>query len=216
MIHRAVLALCFTATVLWTGVAAAGTSVREAAFSIEGMACGQCAARLDKVLEKKDGITEVDVDFDHATAYVRFDPRRLSVADVEAAVDATGFEGTLKPFHARFRGSPNARESTPVSLELVLGVGQRDGYVHPDAPLDVTLEADDGVELAQSKLARSDARGDAEQGKDRVLTFAVAAIARTAGTRTVRANVRFFFCTPGSCTRKNISTSIGLRVADGG
>lgn len=211
-----VLALGFIAVAAAGQPARADTLLREAAFGVEGMACGQCAARLDKVVEGKDGIAEVDVDFDAATAYVRFDPSRISVASVEAAIDGTGFEATLKPFHVRFRGRTSAAVGERVSVQLVLGIGQEDGYVHPDAPLEVTLEADDGVELARTRLTRQDGSGDAEKGKDRALTFAVAATAPAAGTPSLRAKTRFFFCTPGSCTRKEISTSIRLQVGGGG
>ncbi len=70
-----------------TGVEA-GT---EMEFTITGMTCGSCAARVEKVLTRQDGVTEVAVNLATTKAIVAFDPGAVSTQQLIAAVGKAGY-----------------------------------------------------------------------------------------------------------------------------
>jgi Cu+-exporting ATPase len=63
-------------------------------LAIEGMTCTSCAARLEKQLNRLDGVS-ASVNFASEQAAVMFDPRELSVEDVLRTVEATGYRAAL-------------------------------------------------------------------------------------------------------------------------
>ena len=77
-----------TATPAGTGPSAAPA---EAQFAITGMHCGSCAARVQKVLGRQDGVAEANVNFATERASVAFDPDRVSADDLVAAVAKAGY-----------------------------------------------------------------------------------------------------------------------------
>ena len=60
-------------------------------FPVEGMTCASCVNRITRFLEKVDGVDGANVNLASESATVRFDPGRVSVADLGAAVDAAGY-----------------------------------------------------------------------------------------------------------------------------
>ena len=75
---------------------------------IEGMTCASCATRIEKRLNKLDGV-EATVNYATENAAVDFDPLRVSPEDLIAAVEAAGYHATLtEPEPAASEDDPNA------------------------------------------------------------------------------------------------------------
>ena len=67
----------------------AGRTVRRTELAISGMTCASCAARIEKKLNKLDGVTAA-VNFATETAAVTF-PAGVSAEDLVAAVEQAGY-----------------------------------------------------------------------------------------------------------------------------
>ncbi|MDQ7793352.1 MAG: heavy-metal-associated domain-containing protein [bacterium] len=65
--------------------------MKEASFSIQGMACPGCAGIVESRLREIPGVAEARVDFAATRAYVRYDPARVNRADLGRAVLAAGY-----------------------------------------------------------------------------------------------------------------------------
>ncbi len=61
---------------------------------LEGMTCASCASRIERKLNRLDGVTAT-VNFATETATVGYDPERVSPQDLVAAVEAVGYTATL-------------------------------------------------------------------------------------------------------------------------
>ncbi len=59
---------------------------------IIGMACGGCANTVASALKSLDGVTEVKVSLVEAKAEVRFDPERVQLEQMKAAVEGAGYK----------------------------------------------------------------------------------------------------------------------------
>jgi Cu+-exporting ATPase len=71
-------------------VSATATREVELALALEGMTCAACASRIERQLNKLDG---VDASVNYATehAAVRYDASRVAVTDLMGAVEAAGY-----------------------------------------------------------------------------------------------------------------------------
>jgi P-type Cu+ transporter len=63
-------------------------------LALEGMTCAACANRIERKLNKLDGV-EASVNYATEHALVRFDPRRVTVPDLVGAVEAAGYGAAL-------------------------------------------------------------------------------------------------------------------------
>ncbi len=63
-------------------------------LALEGMTCAACANRIERKLNKLDGV-EASVNYATEQATVRFDPRRVTVPDLVGAVEAAGYHAAL-------------------------------------------------------------------------------------------------------------------------
>jgi copper chaperone len=61
----------------------------EATIKIEGMSCQHCVMRVKKALETLPGIKQLDVNI--GTASVTYDESTVKREDLEAAVEAAGY-----------------------------------------------------------------------------------------------------------------------------
>ncbi|MFP5317609.1 MAG: heavy metal translocating P-type ATPase [Acidimicrobiia bacterium] len=66
-------------------------SAAEVELEVSGMTCGSCSARVQRTLNKQDGVEEAHVNLATNRAVVRFDPDQVSVDDLVAAVTRTGY-----------------------------------------------------------------------------------------------------------------------------
>ncbi|MGN6170521.1 MAG: heavy metal translocating P-type ATPase [Solirubrobacteraceae bacterium] len=85
-------------------------------LAIEGMTCASCAARIEKRLNKLDGVSAA-VNFASEHAAIRFDPQRVSVEDLLGAVKAAGYHASL--LREAFGDDDPAK---PYQLRLVVAV----------------------------------------------------------------------------------------------
>ena len=85
-------------------------------LEIGGMTCASCAARVERKLNKLDGVT-ASVNFATEEAAVSFDPARFAVGELIAAVEATGYTAALP--HARDVDDDPTR---PLRLRLSVAV----------------------------------------------------------------------------------------------
>ena len=67
------------------------TSVETVSFPVEGMTCASCVNRITRFLSKVEGVEDANVNLASESATVRFDPSRVDVAGLVAAVDAAGY-----------------------------------------------------------------------------------------------------------------------------
>lgn len=61
-------------------------------FPVVGMSCASCAARVDKTLNRQDGVSQANVNYASATALVEFDPSRCSPESLRKAVQDAGYD----------------------------------------------------------------------------------------------------------------------------
>ena len=62
---------------------------------IEGMTCGGCTLATRKVLEKLDGVTKAEVSYEQKRAVVTYDPSKVTVEQMIAAIATLKYKATL-------------------------------------------------------------------------------------------------------------------------
>jgi copper chaperone CopZ len=77
----------------------------EVEFSVTGMTCGSCAARVERILARQEGVERAAVNLATERAVVAFDPEQLGLDDLVAAVGKIGY------------GLAEAQEATGASAE---------------------------------------------------------------------------------------------------
>ncbi|AET16323.1 TPA: heavy-metal-associated domain-containing protein [Pasteurella multocida] len=61
-------------------------------LNIEGMHCGGCVKTVERVLNGLDGVTQVDVNLEHACVTIQYDTNRVSIAQLIDVVENAGFD----------------------------------------------------------------------------------------------------------------------------
>ncbi|TDF97204.1 heavy metal translocating P-type ATPase [Paenibacillus piri] len=74
---------------------AAKLGTEQASLQITGMTCAACANRIEKGLNKLDGVKEANVNFAMERATVTYDPKVINVGQMEQSVQKLGY-GTVK------------------------------------------------------------------------------------------------------------------------
>ncbi|MCX8003136.1 MAG: heavy metal translocating P-type ATPase [Anoxybacillus mongoliensis] len=64
--------------------------MRTVTLKVTGMTCAACSARIEKVLNKMDGV-EATVNLAMEKATVQYDPNKYSLADIEAKIEKLGY-----------------------------------------------------------------------------------------------------------------------------
>ena len=78
-------------------IAAAPTKGSETvSFPVEGMTCASCVNRITRYLRAVDGVNEADVNLATESATVTFEPSRLGLAELAAAVEAAGYVARIE------------------------------------------------------------------------------------------------------------------------
>ena len=83
-------------------------------IALEGMTCASCAARIERTLNKLDGV-EASVNYATETASVSYDEGQLSLEQVIGAVESIGYHASLSP-HAE----SGEHEAPPIRLVVAL------------------------------------------------------------------------------------------------
>lgn len=70
-------------------------SAKEATMYVSGMSCSGCASKVEKALTDLEGVDQVTVDLDDNEVTVIFEDGKITIEDLEKAVDSAGytFEG---------------------------------------------------------------------------------------------------------------------------
>jgi P-type Cu+ transporter len=74
----------------------ATSPIRIVSFPVDGMTCASCVNRVTRFLSRVDGVAEANVNLATESATVRFDARRVQLADLAAAVEAAGYAARLE------------------------------------------------------------------------------------------------------------------------
>ncbi|MCL2002797.1 MAG: cadmium-translocating P-type ATPase [Oscillospiraceae bacterium] len=68
--------------------------MEKLALSIQGMSCAACAARVERALQKTDGVESASVNLASEKAFVTYDPKKLSAPAIQAAVEKLGYKAS--------------------------------------------------------------------------------------------------------------------------
>ena len=63
-------------------------------MSVKGMTCGGCVLGTRKVLTRLPGVSKADVSYEKGTAVVTYDPRKVTVEQMVAAIKTLGYTAT--------------------------------------------------------------------------------------------------------------------------
>jgi len=69
-----------------------GTEFKEANLQITGMTCAACASRIEKGLNKMDGVDQANVNLALEKSSIKYDPTKLSEEDFEKKIRALGYD----------------------------------------------------------------------------------------------------------------------------
>ncbi|MBZ5751139.1 heavy metal translocating P-type ATPase [Metabacillus rhizolycopersici] len=69
--------------------------VKEASIQITGMTCAACATRIEKGLNKMEGVEQATVNLALEKSAIKYDPSKLNEADFEKKIEALGY-GVVK------------------------------------------------------------------------------------------------------------------------
>jgi P-type Cu+ transporter len=86
-------------------------------LELEGMTCAACAARIDKALNKLDGV-EASVNFATEKAAVRYDDEQVALDDLVRVVEGAGYGASL----TRAESGPGARPGLRLAVAAALTV----------------------------------------------------------------------------------------------
>ena len=69
---------------------------RQKICKLSGVCCLNCAKHLKKVLGAIPGIHKAEIDFHAGEATLRYDPRRVTEAQIAESIDSAGFACNMK------------------------------------------------------------------------------------------------------------------------
>ena len=98
-------------------------------LDLQGMSCASCAANIEKILNKTDGVISASVNFPLEKAVVEFDSSRISVREIIAAVQGIGYGASVKAETVEYedreqmsREAEIRRQRNNLIIALVLGI----------------------------------------------------------------------------------------------
>jgi P-type Cu+ transporter len=103
----------------------------DTTFPIDGMTCAACAARIERVLTKIEGVDNASVNFASEKAVVRFDPSRTHARNLTAAIEKAGFDVRVASVRLAVTGTMDAAGAQ--RLEEALGRIEGVAAVHVDS-----------------------------------------------------------------------------------
>jgi copper chaperone CopZ len=72
------------------------TSTQKAEFRISGMTCASCEKHVNHEVNKLEGIINSDANYTNGNAVVEFDNSKITIAEIEKAINSTGYTVTNK------------------------------------------------------------------------------------------------------------------------
>lgn len=98
-----------TSTLVQTTPTPEPSTPGETTLPIEGMTCASCVRRVERALNKVDGVTQANVNLATEKASVLFNPARVGLPTLTAAVEKAGYKVGSEPMP---QSGPVASEST--------------------------------------------------------------------------------------------------------
>ena len=143
---------------------------RRTQLDVRGMSCANCSSTVGEALELLDGVESAEVNFATDEASVEYDPERISLSELYAAIEDAGYEPVRATASIGISGMScaNCAESNETALEDVPGVVDAEvNFATDEASVEYNpMEADrddlyDAVEEAGYDPIRDD-EGDGE------------------------------------------------------
>ena len=98
-------------------------------LNLQGMSCVSCAANIEKILNKTDGVISASVNFPLEKAFVEFDSSRISVREIIAAVQGIGYGASVRGETVEYedreqisRDAEIRKQRNNLIIALVLGI----------------------------------------------------------------------------------------------
>lgn len=98
-------------------------------LNLQGMSCASCAANIEKILNKTDGVISASVNFPLEKAVVEFDSSRISVREIIAAVQGIGYGASARAETVEYedreqmsRDAEIQKQRNNLIIALVLGI----------------------------------------------------------------------------------------------
>jgi Cu+-exporting ATPase len=97
----------------------AATPLNELSLPVIGMTCASCVTRIERFLNKADGVGEAVVNLASERATVRYDPARIDRSGIVAAIEAAGYEVAAPPI-AGEAGAADAAQAARAAAQRSL------------------------------------------------------------------------------------------------
>jgi copper chaperone CopZ len=65
--------------------------IEIAVFDVSGMHCGSCEQTITNALSEIEGVTDAKASVEQEQAKVKFDPAKVSVEELQAAIEGKGY-----------------------------------------------------------------------------------------------------------------------------
>ena len=82
-------------TSVTTAVRSARLEVRTVHLKVAGMTCGGCVVGTRTVLTRLHGVTKAEVSYEKQDALVTYDPAKVTIAQIVAAIKTLGYTATV-------------------------------------------------------------------------------------------------------------------------
>ncbi|WP_166242609.1 heavy metal translocating P-type ATPase [Paenibacillus turpanensis] len=102
-----------------------GTAKEAVDFTLTGMTCAACAAKIEKGLGRLPGVSKATVNFALETARVEYDPAAVTVRDMIQKVEKLGYKAALKEEQADAgdrRGKEISAQKRKVAISALLSL----------------------------------------------------------------------------------------------
>ncbi len=90
----------------------------KATLKVEGMTCAACSARVEKVLNKLDGVDKATVNLMAKKAIIEYDPDKVKIEDFIATIEKAGFSVPLERIKLSIEGMTCAACSARIEKVL--------------------------------------------------------------------------------------------------
>src|SRR5690606_14139715 len=72
------------------------SNIRTVEFAISGMTCAGCEEHVNNDVNKLSGIIQATASYENGNAIIAFDNSKTSTAEIEKAINSTGYSITAK------------------------------------------------------------------------------------------------------------------------
>ncbi len=85
-------------------------------LKIGGMTCAACSGRIERVLNKMNGIEEISVNLTTSVAFVTYDPQQLTIQDIIDKIVKIGFEAEIFTDNSNLNNEEKEAKNLKISL----------------------------------------------------------------------------------------------------